>query len=51
MYSSLWPVRTACVAAPIIDHYRLLGMPNDAVTVKRALGIALVVAGVIVLRA
>jgi transporter family-2 protein len=40
-----------CVAALIIDHYGLLGMPTDAVTAKRLLGVALVVAGVIVLRA
>ena len=39
-----------CAAALVIDHYGLLGMPQDAVTLRRALGVALVAAGVFVLR-
>ena len=39
-----------CVAALVIDHYGLLGMPQETVTLKRALGVALVAAGVFVLR-
>lgn len=39
-----------CVAALIIDHYGLLGMPQETVSLKRALGVALVAAGVFVLR-
>ncbi len=39
-----------CAAALIIDHYGLLGMPPDPVTIKRGLGVALVAAGVVVLR-
>lgn len=39
-----------CAAALVIDHYGLLGMPQEAVTLKRAMGVALVAAGVFVLR-
>ena len=39
-----------CLAALIIDHYGLIGMPGSPLTVARVLGAALVVAGVAVLR-
>jgi len=38
------------VAALVIDHYGLLGMPRDPVTVARVAGMALVAAGVALLR-
>lgn len=39
-----------CAAALAIDHYGLLGMPQEPVTVRRSLGVALVAMGVVVLR-
>jgi len=38
------------VAALVIDHYGLLGMPTDPVTVARVAGLALVAVGVALLR-
>ena len=40
-----------CVAALVIDHFGLMGMPRDPVTVQRVIGVALVAAGVVVARA
>jgi transporter family-2 protein len=39
-----------CLAALAIDHYGLLGMMRDPVTLKRALGLALVAVGIAVLK-
>jgi len=39
-----------CVAALIVDHYGLMGMPSEALTIQRVLGVALVAAGAVVLR-
>lgn len=39
-----------CLAALVVDHYGLMGMPRDPVTAQRALGIALVAAGAVVMR-
>jgi len=39
-----------CAAALVIDHYGLLGMPQDPVTARRALGAVLVALGVVVLQ-
>src|SRR5262249_56466298 len=39
-----------CLAAMIIDHYGLMGMEKNPVTLQRALGVALVVGGVAVFR-
>lgn len=39
-----------CAAALAIDHYGLLGMPHEAVSLRRLLGMALVAGGVVVLR-
>jgi transporter family-2 protein len=39
-----------CVAALIIDHYGWMGMPIEAVTVQRVIGVGLVAVGVIVIR-
>ena len=38
------------VAALAIDHYGFLGMPKDPVTVSRVAGLALVAAGIVLLR-
>lgn len=38
------------VAALVIDHYGLLGMPQDPITISRAAGLALVALGVSVIR-
>jgi hypothetical protein len=42
--------RTKCLAAMIIDHYGLMGMEKNPVTLQRAIGVALVVGGVVVFR-
>lgn len=39
-----------CIAALIIDHYGLLGMPPSPITLQRAIGVALVAGGVAVFR-
>lgn len=38
------------IAALLIDHYGLLGMPKDPVTIPRAAGLALVAAGISLIR-
>jgi transporter family-2 protein len=38
------------VAALVIDHFGLMGMPRDPVTATRLLGVALVAAGIVVIR-
>jgi len=40
-----------CVAALTVDHFGLMGMPQDAFTMQRMIGLALVAAGVMVMRA
>ncbi len=39
-----------CAAALVIDHYGLLGMPKDPITISRAAGLALVALGVSLVR-
>ncbi len=39
-----------CVAALLIDHFGLMGMPYEPVTIQRVIGIALVAAGAVVMR-
>jgi transporter family-2 protein len=39
-----------CVAALIIDHFGLMGMPRDTLTAQRVIGVALVAAGAVVMR-
>jgi transporter family-2 protein len=39
-----------CLAALVVDHFGLMGMPRDPATAQRALGIALVIAGAVVMR-
>ena len=38
------------VAALAIDHFGLMGMPRDPITATRLLGVALVAAGIVVMR-
>jgi transporter family-2 protein len=40
-----------CVAALVVDHFGLMGMPREPLTVHRVIGVALVAAGAVVLRA
>ena len=40
-----------CVAALVVDHFGLMGMPRDPLTVQRVVGVALVAAGALVTRA
>jgi transporter family-2 protein len=39
-----------CIAALLVDHYGLIGMPREPLTLQRAVGAALVAAGVVVFR-
>jgi transporter family-2 protein len=39
-----------CVAALMVDHFGLMGMPRDPVTLQRVIGVALVAAGAVVMR-
>ena len=39
-----------CVAALLVDHFGLMGMPRDPLTIQRVIGVALVGAGVLVMR-
>src|SRR5262245_8525944 len=39
-----------CVAALVVDHAGLMGMPRDPLTTQRMIGVALVAAGVVVMR-
>jgi transporter family-2 protein len=39
-----------CVAALVVDHFGLMGMPRDPVTVQRVVGVMLVAAGAAVIR-
>ena len=40
-----------CVAALVVDHFGLFGMPSDPLTTQRVIGVALVAAGAVVMRA
>jgi len=39
-----------CVAALVVDHFGLFGMPQDVLTLQRAIGVALVAAGAVMMR-
>ena len=39
-----------CVAALVVDHFGLMGMPPDPVTIQRLIGVGLVAAGAVVVR-
>ena len=40
-----------CVAALVVDHFGLMGMPRDPLTMQRVVGVMLVAAGALVTRA
>jgi bacterial/archaeal transporter family-2 protein len=40
-----------CVAALVVDHFGLMGMPRDPLTIQRVVGVALVAAGAVATRA
>jgi len=40
-----------CCAALLVDHFGLVGMPRDPLTLQRVIGVALVAAGAVVIRA
>jgi len=44
------PGRWEKVARRMVDHYGLMGMPREAVTMQRVIGIALVVVGALVVQ-
>ena len=39
-----------CVAALMVDHFGLMGMPRDPLTIQRVIGVALVAAGAAAVR-
>jgi transporter family-2 protein len=39
-----------CIAALAIDHFGLMGMPRDPLTVQRVIGLALAAAGALMMR-
>src|SRR5207249_2468189 len=39
-----------CIAALVVDHFGLMGMPSDPLTLRRAIGVALVGVGAAVMR-
>jgi transporter family-2 protein len=49
-YAVVLMVAGQCVAALLVDHFGLMGMPRDPLTFPRALGVALVATGAIVSR-
>ena len=40
-----------CCAALLVDHFGWVGMPRDPLTLQRVIGVALVAAGAVVIRA
>jgi transporter family-2 protein len=49
-YAIALMVAGQCVAALVVDHFGLMGMPRDPLTLQRLIGIALVAAGATVMR-
>lgn len=49
-YAVALMVAGQCLAALLIDHFGLLGMPREPLTFQRVLGVALVGAGVVAVR-
>jgi bacterial/archaeal transporter family-2 protein len=39
-----------CLAALMVDHFGLMGMPRDPLTIQRVIGVALVAVGAVVMR-
>ena len=50
VYAIALMVGGQCVAALMVDHFGLMGMPRDPLTIKRVIGVALVAAGAVVMR-
>jgi bacterial/archaeal transporter family-2 protein len=50
-YAVALMVAGQCVAALLVDHFGFLGMPRAPVTVHRVIGVALVAAGIAVVKA
>ncbi|HYD47314.1 MAG TPA: DMT family transporter [Terriglobales bacterium] len=49
-YAVALMVAGQCATALLIDHYGWLGMPYEALTLQRVLGVALVIAGAVTMR-
>jgi transporter family-2 protein len=49
-YAIVLMVGGQCVTALVIDHYGILGMPAEPLTMKRLIGVGLVAAGAIAVR-
>ena len=49
-YAMALMVGGQCVAALVVDHFGLMGMPRDSLTIQRAIGVTLVAAGALVTR-
>lgn len=49
-YAIALMVAGQCVAALVVDHFGLMGMPAEPLTLQRAIGVALVAAGAVMMR-
>ena len=49
-YATALMVGGQCVAALMVDHFGIMGMPRDPLTIQRVIGVALVAAGAVVVR-
>ena len=49
-YAVALMVAGQCVAALVVDHFGLMGMPQARVTIQRVIGVALVAAGIAVVK-
>jgi transporter family-2 protein len=49
-YSVALMVGGQCAAALVIDHFGLMGMPRDPLTIQHVIGVSLVAAGAVVTR-
>jgi len=49
-YAVVLMIGGQCVAALVVDHFGLIGMPLDPLTIRRAIGVGLVAAGAAVMR-
>lgn len=50
-YAIVLMIGGQCVTALAIDHFGLVGMPRDPLTMQRVIGVILVAAGALVMRA
>jgi transporter family-2 protein len=49
-YSVALMIAGQCAAALVVDHFGLMGMPRDPLTIQRVIGVGLVAAGAVVTR-